>query len=341
MNPELLTVERVFNAFASCVDAVDTMAKERGRDEVVFLREELAKTALFTFEKSTCDRVFALAKERGTAVPMNEVQLPFDRVALADDLGVVHIHLNGETDDGAVLRRMSVVVYLHHLNKGAQWMMITGVVDYVNGLQLDPAEVREKTISIDPRTEGDTNNIIRLHGSLTAIMGDGKHTVVRRLADVLPAMRDAEIPENADENTVTAFITRDFISSLSSAIEQLYYVNQPRHHVVELTPHHIVKNADKYNRQSKVKAARFADRIRYLLVEPEKVHEIRPPSASSGGTHASPVPHLRAGYTKILRAARFKKRRWAVVHVRPTWVGDEEWDNGKVRYRVIAPGARL
>jgi len=204
MNPELANIERVWNNFASCVDGVDAMAKERGREDVVFLREELAKTALFTFEKSTCDRVFALAKERGASLPMNEVQLPFDRVALVDDMGVVNIHLNGETDDGAVLRRMSVVVYLNHLNHGNQWMLITGVVDYVNTATLDPEEVRANTFAIDSRSAHDLSNIIRIEGPLTTIMCDSGQVVVRRLAEVRPALREAEIPENADEATVTA-----------------------------------------------------------------------------------------------------------------------------------------
>lgn len=340
---ELRDVESVFNAFCSCIDVVDANLATSHRNVKKFSAKELlTKAALFTFEASTCDRVFTLARERGNSVPVSETPLPFDNVVLADNLGVVHIHDMTETDDDVVLRRMDVMVYLRHLHTADGWIAMTTGVDYINAAKVN--ETGADIFSIDPRSNRDTN-ILRLSGPLVVVAGEcaGRRVTAHALPDnIRPATREDELPANPTSADVAAFMLRDFITSVTSAMEQLYYVNLPRHHVIEQCPHHVIKNAERIARQAKTKVPRFGDRVRYILVEPERVAQIRPAkTADAEGTHASPVPHMRAGYSKVLRAERFKKKRWAVVHVRPTWVGDEEWDHGNVRFRVIAPGAKL
>lgn len=340
MNQHLINVEKVYNRFCSVVDATDAFSTAAGQPYT--LRGDIARAALFTFEEPTNNRVFELAKQRGNTAPLEEVVLPFDKVILADDIGVVYLHLLGEADEGAMLRRFSAVVYLKHLHTDdTHWMMIASTLTHINTKALDPDVAKDGFICIDPRAQ-DSVHLLNMADPVITVINDGGTILTKTLPKVVPAQRGAQVPAEPSELDVASFVLRDFVTSVTSAIEQLWYINQPMHQVIEAVPHHVINNAEKAERQAKVKTPRFADRPRYILVEPEKVHEIRPKAGGdAGGTHASPAPHLRRGYSKVLRAARFKKRRWAVVHVRPTWVGDEEWDNGKVRFRVIAPGASL
>lgn len=338
MPESLKSIEAVYNAFCGVVDDIDTFS---AKNDGLPLRKDIAASALFTFEASTNDRVFELAKQRGNTAPLEEVVLPFDKVTLVDDIGVVHLQLLGEADEGAVLRRFSAVVYLKHLHTDDKhWMVVASTLTHVNLAALPEGAKKDGFVCIDPRAENSVH-LLNMSDPVVTIINDGGTVLAKQLPQVQPAMRGAEVPPQPSEHDVAAFVLRDFVTSVTSAIEQLWYINLPRHHVIEAIPRHVADNIAKYERQAKAKTPRFADRIRYLLVEPEKVREIRPRGEDSGGTHASPAPHMRAGYSKILRAERFKKRRWAVVHVRPTWVGDEAWDNGKIRYRVVAPGTKL
>ena len=121
------------------------------------------------------------------------------------------------------------------------------------------------------------------------------------------------------------------------ALAELDFIDQPCHYVVEQRPDNV-----KPERIKRAKAARFDDRERWILLDPEevKVHFAAAATKAAGGTHASPVPHLRRAHNRVLRDARYTYMRGTTIHVRPVWVGDREWSYQGARYKVISrPGA--
>lgn len=81
------------------------------------------------------------------------------------------------------------------------------------------------------------------------------------------------------------------------------------------------------------------DAPRIILLDPTTARQYGH-GLSRGGTHASPRIHQRRGHWHTLRAERFKhnddgtpRRAW----VKPTWVGEREWEYQGNTYRVLTP----
>lgn len=114
------------------------------------------------------------------------------------------------------------------------------------------------------------------------------------------------------------------------------FLEQPTHYIVQETPAHVAENPEKYARRAKIKIPRFADRERWIVIDIGSVKKIWPKQEHQGGTHASPVPHLRRGHTKVLSHERFKLMRGQILRIRPTWVGARDWSNGRAKYKVVS-----
>lgn len=125
-------------------------------------------------------------------------------------------------------------------------------------------------------------------------------------------------------------MTETFLKWAGLALGYLYYVDLPIHYIVAEGP-------AVPPRLNKLHSARFHERERWIVLEPDAV-KLRMASRTDhqGGSHRSPVPHLRRGHTRTLTAERWTVKRGTVVQVRPTWIGDREWLNGPLRYRVIS-----
>ncbi len=75
---------------------------------------------------------------------------------------------------------------------------------------------------------------------------------------------------------------------------------------------------------------------RIVLMDISKMRR-RVVSPPLGGTHASPVPHPRKGHWCDLRSECFKHKRGQRIYRKPTYVGDKEWVDAGVTYKVLPP----
>jgi hypothetical protein len=120
-----------------------------------------------------------------------------------------------------------------------------------------------------------------------------------------------------------------------TALQQLRYIDMSPHFVIEER----YVNVDLERKFNEKKTARVDDREHWIILDPEEVQIMRSARTDAVepiGTHASPIPHRRRGYQKTLRSERYKYKRGSVIYIRPTWVGDREWVNGKLCYRVVS-----
>ena len=115
--------------------------------------------------------------------------------------------------------------------------------------------------------------------------------------------------------------------SASMALDACRYIDQPRHHLVMEEPKNWKPRSDA------PKIPRAHDRPRVRLIEPEEVHRIYPHHTDNTGRTVT--PHARRGHIKTLRHARYKEAQGRRIVVRPTWVGDPEWEHQGTRYKVI------
>jgi hypothetical protein len=123
----------------------------------------------------------------------------------------------------------------------------------------------------------------------------------------------------------------DFYHSVMTALDEMYYIDLPRHHLVVETPRSFSPDA-----KERPKIPRITDRPRVRIIRPEHVAKVRPASAMDGTlTKGVKTPHPRRGYTRYLTSDKWVAKRWQRIRIRPTWVGPEEWDLGKFQYRVV------
>lgn len=108
------------------------------------------------------------------------------------------------------------------------------------------------------------------------------------------------------------------------------WINRPKHYIVEQS----AEITKKPSKADKGRVRRLAERSRHIVVDHD---EIRTRWTNCHGTHGSPMPHLRRGHYKTLRAERYKNMRGKVIWVAPCHVGGEcvEWREGAVSYKVI------
>lgn len=113
-------------------------------------------------------------------------------------------------------------------------------------------------------------------------------------------------------------------------LQNIAWINHPDHYTVELNPE------QRRRKLPKGRVKRLTDRERYILLTKSEIteewHRIH-----KGGSHASPVPHLRRGHYKTLRAERYKEKRGKRIWVRATHVNGQcvEWRDGNIIYKVI------
>jgi hypothetical protein len=114
----------------------------------------------------------------------------------------------------------------------------------------------------------------------------------------------------------------------------LHYIDLPKHFIIVETPE-IVKEG----KVPRKKIPNAQQRDRYILLDPEaakKIYVSRTDKPQEG-THASPIPHLRRAHSKVLRSDRYAAsgKQGQIVYIRPTWVGDVDWECGQTKYKVL------
>lgn len=143
----------------------------------------------------------------------------------------------------------------------------------------------------------------------------------------------AEIPmEKEKQSGAKDAMDETIRTCVAQALLNSAFVDLPTHFIVEERPAHLGEAP----RKMRAKAARIEDRERWRILDPEAVRTVYSKRTDLGGTHASPVLHLRRGHKVTLRSERYKFRRGEVIYRRPTWVGDRECEVGKLRYRVVS-----
>jgi len=117
---------------------------------------------------------------------------------------------------------------------------------------------------------------------------------------------------------------------LTMNLKYLYFIDLPRHYIIEETP----KNAD--GRLRRKKAARYDDRERWIIMDPEEVKRKYLERNDLGGHHRPPLPHLRDGHPRTFKHERYRFMRGTTIQIRPTWIGEREWNTKQCRYRVVS-----
>jgi hypothetical protein len=110
-------------------------------------------------------------------------------------------------------------------------------------------------------------------------------------------------------------------------LQAVQWLNKPEHYTVEIGAHERPRKA------KGPRVRRLAERPRYIVLTKTEIadawHRVH-----LGGTHASPLPHLRRGHYRTLERATPGERR---VWVRPAHINGTcvEWREGDKRYRVL------
>jgi hypothetical protein len=120
-------------------------------------------------------------------------------------------------------------------------------------------------------------------------------------------------------------------STLLDSLLDLTFTDLPVHYVVEERPAHIDAV-----RKKRAKAARFDDRERWIILDPEQVKKSMKNRTDLGGTHSSPSLHLRRAHDRVLKHECFTTMKGTILRIRPTWIGDRSWGVKRTKYKVIS-----
>lgn len=271
--------------------------------------------------------------------------LPVDGVCMADAVSAVYLRAFSPDDSGALVSRFNtqgfdlvagfsaVSCLCHDVKAGALAPdscagELTVLSSMTIAMVIDRASRRRKFALLHmmnvmrlPSGCAAFNMLLAPSTAVDAIKGRlDSHGRVRTTATLSPQERSA-IVEEASKHP-------------QSAVEQLHYVDLPTHYVVSERAARVQENRE----PSKKRAARYDDREHWVLLDPEEV-KVRMSTRTDNcdsATHARPLPHLRRAHNRVLRSERYTFKRGEVVRVRPTWVGDREWANGKMCYKVVS-----
>lgn len=113
-------------------------------------------------------------------------------------------------------------------------------------------------------------------------------------------------------------------------LQAVSWINRPKNFIIEQGP----ETPRKPGKKDRDRAPRLGERSRYIMLSHD---EVRRRWTEGQGTHASPMPHLRRGHFKTLRAERFGDNRGKVIWVSPCHVNGAcvEWRQGSVTYKVV------
>jgi hypothetical protein len=111
-------------------------------------------------------------------------------------------------------------------------------------------------------------------------------------------------------------------------LQAVQWINKPEHYTVEIGALEAPRKA-----KGEPRVRRLAERPRHIVLTKSEIAEAWR-RVHLGGTHASPLPHLRRGHYRTLERATPGERR---VWVRPAHINGTcvEWRDGDIRYRVL------
>jgi hypothetical protein len=321
--------DRVFSRFCRAVeDEVDYFAGHSAQAKLKAIKSAMARAAVIRFDKSDYDAALAAVKSAEKIDLYLPPMMPFDEVVLYDQHGAVFFLESVDHEEGvkkayvdtvdlaaggthrvteSVLREATVVAFgcdgATDTAPGSWWLAIGRI-----GITAPWAGGKGRGMSWSDVAIA------------TAFTFDGK-----------PEIRSTLSMTDQQAAPLAKALRADFYHSVVTALDEMYYIDLPRHHLVVETPRSYRQEA-----KERPKIPRIVDRPRVRIINPEHVANIRPATASDGTvTKHAKSPHPRRGYTKYLTSDKWVAKRWQRIRIRPTWVGPGEWDLGKFQYRVV------
>jgi len=152
------------------------------------------------------------------------------------------------------------------------------------------------------------------------ILGDGMFFDSTYPNDLLPFVRSSRLG-------VDGWITYE----TGMILEQIAAISHPVNYIVRVAPEMTPRE---HRRTEKSGQRPDKKREHYIVVDHDVLVGM---SKGHFGTHASPVPHERRGHWRRLaeRCTLAHARGQSRTFVRPTYIGDREFSDGKNRYQVL------
>lgn len=352
---------KAYNRFAGIVDELHApglvLETARGRLQPELSRWGLSPasvnaSALFCLEDSAYERALEIAGELPNAERSCFPSIPGggERPVLVSDAhGVVLLYRLEEFPEGTmrayeygsieVYRALSVV--MHYGGKLAPDLGDTETDVVVIGRILQTAPHEGPVLRKSARKKPSAMRAFCIEDDLVTLQKtpDGFYGAVVGPEEQAMHISNEEVKAMAPQELqqhYAAFVKGDFVAAVNTFLDELHYIDLPRHYIVESTPRHVTENPEKFKKREAKRVSRFQDRPHWLIMDPEEIRRTWPSGPSRGGTHAAPIPHFRRGHEKLLTGDRWTNKRGQIVRVRPTWVGDREWNHGAVRYRVVS-----
>lgn len=116
------------------------------------------------------------------------------------------------------------------------------------------------------------------------------------------------------------------------AFAEVRWINKADHYTVEVGS----RPPGRKKNKNGPKIRRMHERPRFIVMTKNEIAETWH-RHHNGGERSSPMPHLRRGHYKTLRADRYGENKGKRIWVRATHVNGQcvEWRDGDVRYKVI------
>ena len=179
------------------------------------------------------------------------------------------------------------------------------------------------------RTLGDLKKIAKLEKAK-----DEYIKVVERRIDLVGRTKTAEARLEKVENEARELQIDGLTDAFYLGLQEVNWINHPDHYTIEVNANPPLDHKKKKKKASRIR--RLHERPSHIILSKDDIVS-KWRTAHQGGTHAPPIPHLRRGHYKTLRAERYKEKRGQRIWVRASHVGGEcvEWRDGAVRYKVL------
>lgn len=130
-------------------------------------------------------------------------------------------------------------------------------------------------------------------------------------------------------------IARASGENVLSALQEVMWINDPDHFVLEEIPEEAIKKRERSgSKKRRDRVPRTYERPRYTIMRPHNIRKrMGLPEPEACGTKRR--PHERRAHLRTLRSSKFVNKKGQRITVKATWVGPKENTVGGKRYRVI------
>lgn len=338
-------IKNNYNGFCRFLDRLrkgeaDAQMTTNTRREFLHLADEFKKAAVFEFDATEYKEVLEEAKKEipdGCALfPV----MPFERVVLIDDFSLVFLYdvVDHAPETEAVppeeWRRITAGQEETIPEGYTPWVLREGkcaVYEFSHSEELgsDAAYLSLSAFSALTPTAAERSWTMTQSPPAVAALYEGVGFKFFSGTTPVPGVP----PDVA--GAVYQAIFKSHAAALGTAHDQMAYIDLPRHYVIEERP--ILSPKQERQAQRDIILPRYDTVPKYRLITPEAIRTVYRGDDEGLDTTLSRLvsPHGRRGYRKFLSSDRFKNKKGTHVTVRPTWVGSEEWEYNRLRYKVI------